>query len=59
MTKNLHKYLKMPDPIKPANRLEIHHINSQPAASSPMADQLIESGFEKDGAKLILWPSAA
>ena len=59
MTKSLHEYLKMPYPLKPANRIEIHRINSHPAAGSPIADDLIESGFEKDGAKLVLWPSAA
>ena len=58
MTNLLHVYLKMPYPIKPANRIEIHKINRHPAAASPMAGHLIESGFEKDGKKLVLWPSA-
>ena len=58
MTNLLHVYLKMPYPIKPANRIEIHKINRHPAAASPMAGHLIESGFEKDSKKLVLWPSA-
>jgi ATP-dependent Lhr-like helicase len=53
------EYLKMPPPVQPVNRIEIHEINSLPAAASPIADQLMEFGFEKDGYALILWPSAA
>jgi hypothetical protein len=49
----------MPPPVQPVNRIEIHEINSLPAAASPIADQLMEFGFEKDGYALILWPSAA
>ena len=55
----LSEYLKMPPPVKPVNRIEIHEINSLPAAVSPIADQLMEFGFEKDGDTLVLWPSAA
>ena len=53
------EYLKMPPPVKPVNRIEIHEINSLPAAASPLSEQLLEFGFEKDGNTLILWPSAA
>jgi ATP-dependent Lhr-like helicase len=51
-------YLKMHYPFKPGNRIEIQHINSQPAATSPFAGPLLKAGFEKDDAKLVLWPSA-
>jgi ATP-dependent Lhr-like helicase len=54
----LREYLKMPDPIKPVNRIEIRRINNLPAAKSPWANQLLENGFEKDGTRLVLWPSA-
>ncbi len=55
----LREYLKMPYPIKPLNRIEIRQINNLPAAKSPWADHLQKTGFEKDGARLVLWPSAA
>jgi ATP-dependent Lhr-like helicase len=51
-------YLKMPYPLKPGNRIEIHQINNHPAAASPYAGPLLKTGFEKEGAKLVLWPSA-
>ena len=54
----LKNYLKIPYPHRRANRIEIHQINSHPAATSPCADQLLKTGFEKDGEKLVLWPSA-
>jgi ATP-dependent Lhr-like helicase len=54
----LRSYLKMPYPIKPVNRIEIRQINNIPAAKSPLADHLLETGFEKDGTRLVLWPSA-
>ncbi|MCP4221263.1 MAG: hypothetical protein GY765_41940, partial [bacterium] len=54
----LRGYLKMPYPLKPGNRIEIQQINNHPAAVSPYADPLLKTGFEKDGAKLVLWPSA-
>ena len=58
MVNRLRGYLTMPYPIKPVNRIEIHQINNLPAAKSPLAKHLLETGFEKDGARLVLWPSA-
>ena len=49
----------MPYPLKPVNRIEIRQVNNLPAAKSPLANLLLETGFEKDGARLVLWPSAA
>jgi ATP-dependent Lhr-like helicase len=54
----LREYLKMPYPLKPVNRIEIRQINNLPAAKSPLANLLLETGFEKDGERLVLWPSA-
>jgi hypothetical protein len=54
-TQLLKNYLKMPYPIKQGNRIEIHQINNLPAAGSPFAENLIDTGFEKDGDKLVLW----
>ena len=53
----LRSYLKLPPPLRPANRIEIQQINYHPAASSPLAGRLLGSGFEIDGNKLVLWPS--
>lgn len=58
IVQRLGEYLKMPDPIKPLNRIEIRQINDLPAAKSPWANQLLKTGFEKDGERLVLWPSA-
>jgi ATP-dependent Lhr-like helicase len=51
-------YLKMPPIFKPVSRIEIQEINGLPAAANPLAGHLTEFGFENDGGKLILWPSA-
>jgi len=51
----LKRYLKMPDPLKRGNRIEIHQVNNVPAAASPWTEYLINSGFEKDGDHLVLW----
>ena len=58
LTQIFRDYLKMPYQLKPGNRIEIQQINNYPAASSPYASHLLKTGFEKDGAKLVLWPSA-
>ena len=58
LTRILQCYLKMPVPLRPANRIEIQQINNQPAASSPFAVYLLKTGFEMDGISLVLWPSA-
>jgi len=58
VVKTIKTYLKMPYPLKPFGRLAIHQIDDRPAAASPAAEELIKNGFEKDGAKLVLWPSA-
>jgi len=59
IVQRLREYLKMPYPIQPVTRIEVRQINNLPAAKSPWADHLLETGFEKDGQRLVLWPSAA
>ena len=59
LTNRLQEYLKLPPPIKPTNRIEIHRINNLAAATSPVATHLLKAGFEMDGSRLVLWPSAA
>ena len=51
----LKDYLKIPHPIRKQNRIEIHQINHRPAVEDPLANRLLDSGFEKDGDKLVLW----
>jgi len=58
MVNRLGDYLEMPSPIKPVNRIEIRRINNFPAAKSPLSNLLLKTGFEKDGTRLVLWPSA-
>ena len=55
--KLLHHLLKLPQPLRSRNRLEISRLNNRPAAASPFAEQFIKNGFEKDGERLVLWPS--
>jgi ATP-dependent Lhr-like helicase len=54
----LRDYLKLSHSPRRVNRIEIHQINRQRAVESPFADQLTETGFEKDGGILVLWPSS-
>jgi len=58
VVKTIKTYLNMPYPLKPAGHIEIHQIDHRPAAASPAAEVLVQNGFEKDGTKLVLWPSA-
>jgi hypothetical protein len=51
----LKDYLKIPHPLRKQNRIEIDQINQRPAAEDPLASRLLDSGFEKDGDKLVLW----
>jgi len=53
----LHNLLKLPQPLRSKNRLDIIRINNQPAAGSPFAEHFIKTGYEKDGERLVLWPS--
>jgi ATP-dependent Lhr-like helicase len=50
--------LKLPQRLRPNNRIEISQINNQPAAHSQFTDHFIKIGFEKDREKLVLWPSS-
>ncbi|MEJ2101158.1 MAG: hypothetical protein P8X68_14455 [Desulfobacterales bacterium] len=55
--KLLHNLLKLPQPLRPKNRLDIICINNQPAADSRFAKHFIKAGYEKEAARLVLWPS--
>ncbi|NOY59965.1 MAG: hypothetical protein GXO75_13695 [Calditrichaeota bacterium] len=51
-------WLKLPEPLRPRKKLEIAFIDENPAAKSPFAPEFFRNGFETDGNKLVLWPSA-
>ncbi len=55
---NMKAWLRLPDPIRPRKRIEIASVDDAPAAASPMATALLRHGFEIEGEKLALWPSA-
>ena len=51
-------WLKLPSTLRPRTHLEISQINGKVAALSKYTDSLLRIGFEKDGNRLLLWPSA-
>ncbi len=51
-------WLKLPPLLRPRNRLEISQIDDQGAATGKFANALMKLGYEKEGDRLILWPSA-
>jgi ATP-dependent Lhr-like helicase len=55
--KLLHNLLKSPQPLRSKHRLDISRINNLPAAGSLFAEYFIKAGYEKDGERLVLWPS--
>ena len=57
MKRILQDHIKMPHHLKLKNRIEIQQINGEPAGASLFSDELRKAGFEKDGNKLVLWPS--
>lgn len=54
----LKNWLRLPDALRLRKRLEIEEINGKPAITFAHAAQFIANGFEADGTRLILWPSA-
>lgn len=50
-------WLQLPADIRPRRRIDVLHINNQPAAECKLAEAFLRNGFEKDGEKLVLWPS--
>jgi len=45
--------------LRPRPRLETLAIDGAPAAASELAQVFLQNGFEAEGEKLVLWPSAA
>jgi ATP-dependent Lhr-like helicase len=56
-------WLQLPAPLRPRRRIEIAQINEQPASeclpaqAGKLAEAFLRNGFERDGEKLVLWPS--
>jgi ATP-dependent Lhr-like helicase len=50
-------WLQLPAHLRPRKRIEIIQINDQPAATCKLAEVFVYNGFERDGDKLVLWPS--
>lgn len=58
MAANMKVWLRLPDHIRPRKRIEILSIDDAPAATSPTSAAFLRQGFEVEGDKLVLWPSA-
>ncbi|UCH21222.1 MAG: hypothetical protein JSU83_22415 [Deltaproteobacteria bacterium] len=51
-------WLKLPSLLRPKNRIEISQIDHQGAATHKLVKQFLKLGYEKEGDRLTLWPSA-
>ncbi|MGH7495475.1 MAG: DNA glycosylase AlkZ-like family protein [bacterium] len=54
---NLKVWLQLPPHLRPRSRIEILQVNEAPAAECAFAETLVQNGFEREGEKLLLWPS--
>ena len=50
-------WLRLPARTRPVNKILIHLIDDIPALDSELAADFLANGFERDGKKLVLWPS--
>lgn len=58
VAKLLRNLLKLPQRLRPKNRIQISQINNQPAARTQFAAYFLKNGYEQDGDTLVLWPSS-
>jgi hypothetical protein len=58
VAKLLQNLLKLPQRLRPKNRIQISQINNQPAARTQFATFFLKNGYEKDDDTLVLWPSS-
>ncbi len=54
---HLKVWLQLPAALRPRPRLEILEVNDAPAAECVFAGTFVQGGFEREGEKLVLWPS--
>ena len=47
----------LPPDLRPRKRIEIEFIDHDMASSSQYGKDFISNGFEREGEKLVLWPS--
>ncbi|MCK6557620.1 DEAD/DEAH box helicase [bacterium] len=59
LLQHLKAWLQLPVSLRPRPRLETLAIDGAPAAASELAQVFLQNGFEAEGEKLVLWPSAA
>ena len=50
-------WLKFPEDKRPRRKIIIEMINGKAAIDSPIAENFLKQGFEKDQKNLVLWPS--
>lgn len=51
-------WLSVPAALRSRARIEILQINGENAKTNKLAETLLQNGFESEGEKLVLWPSA-
>ncbi|RIK65861.1 hypothetical protein DCC62_25560, partial [candidate division KSB1 bacterium] len=51
-------WLRVPAALRSRARIEILQINGENAKTNKLAETLLQNGFESEGEKLVLWPSA-
>jgi ATP-dependent Lhr-like helicase len=54
---NLKVWLQLPAYLRPRPRIEVLQVNEAPAAECAFAEIFVQNGFEREGDKLVLWPS--
>jgi ATP-dependent Lhr-like helicase len=50
-------WLRLSPDVRPRRKIVISSIDGQSALQSPLAAEFLKCGFEKDGERLVLWPS--
>jgi ATP-dependent Lhr-like helicase len=58
IVQNIRNWLKLPPELRPRNRIEISQINGRAATKHKFAKLFADVGYEKEGDRLVLWPSA-
>lgn len=55
----LKQFLQLPDALRPRKRIEVELWNGASITQTPAAAWLQQHGFEREGEKMVLWPSRA
>lgn len=54
----LSTWLYLPGHLRPRRKIEIESIDAVPAGQSELTAAFLDAGYERDGDRLVLWPSA-